>query len=99
MVAVGLKGLPFRRQRHCDLVEDSLMGTDDKSYKPGRKKKGLNRKAKKESFGVDTDNSNKNSSGRGADGSANPRKSWKHQNASDPQTSVVRYSNLLTSND
>lgn len=90
MVAVGLKGLPSSRQRLCDLVEDSLMGGDDKSYKPGRKKKGLNRKAKKESFGFDADNSNKNSSGRGADGSASARKSWKHQNASDPKTSVVR---------
>ncbi|GAY60321.1 hypothetical protein CUMW_201080 [Citrus unshiu] len=55
-------GLPSSRQRLCDLVEDSLMGGDDKSYKPGRKKKGLNRKAKKESFGFDADNSNKNSS-------------------------------------
>ncbi|ESR40042.1 Pumilio [Citrus sinensis] len=90
MVAVGLKGLPSSRQRLCDLVEDSLMGGDDKSYKPGRKKKGLNRKAKKESFGFDADNSNKNSSGHGADGSASARKSWKHQNASDPKTSVVR---------
>lgn len=92
MVAVGFKGLPSSRQRLCDLVEDSLMGGDDKSYKPGRKKKGLNRKAKKESFGFDADNSNKNSSGCGADGSASARKSWKHQNASGPKTSVVRYS-------
>lgn len=90
MVAVGLKGLPSSRQRFCDLVEDSLMGTDDKSYKPGRKKNGLNRKAKKESFGFDADNSSKSSTGHAADGSANARKSWKHQNASDPKTSVVR---------
>lgn len=90
MVAVGLKGLPSSRPGLCDLVEDSSMGMDDKSYKPGRKKKGLNRKAKKESFGFDAHNSNKNSSGRGTDVRANARKSWKHQNASDPRTSVVR---------
>lgn len=96
MVAIGLKALPSRRSGIWNLIEDNLMGEEGNSYKPSRKKKGLHRKAKKESFGFDADNSNKNVTGRGADCSGKARKSWKHKNASEPQTSVVRYSSLLT---
>ncbi|KAK0598056.1 hypothetical protein LWI29_031154 [Acer saccharum] len=53
-------------------------------------RKGLGRKAKKESFGFDGDNSNKYLSGGGIDGTMKGRKSWQHHNASEPQTSVVR---------
>ncbi|KAK0597018.1 hypothetical protein LWI29_021014 [Acer saccharum] len=66
------------------------MGEDNQSYKHGRNKKGLGRKAKKESFGFDSDNSNKYVSGGGIDGTMKGRKSWQHHNASEPQTSVVR---------
>ncbi|KAJ0075868.1 hypothetical protein Patl1_33863 [Pistacia atlantica] len=62
----------------------------DKSYKHGWKKKNLNRKAKKESFGFDADTSKKNVSGHGYDGTAKSHKSWKHHSSSEPQTSVVR---------
>ncbi|KAL5755452.1 hypothetical protein ACOSQ2_020198 [Xanthoceras sorbifolium] len=51
------------------------MGEENQSYKRGRKKKVLDRKAKKESF---------------SDGPKKGEKSWKHHNASEPQTSVVR---------
>ncbi|KAK2652146.1 hypothetical protein Ddye_012002 [Dipteronia dyeriana] len=66
------------------------MGEDNQSYKHGRNKKGLGRKAKKENFGFDGDNSNKYVSGGLIDGTMKGRKSWQHHNASEPQTSVVR---------
>lgn len=91
MVSFGSKALPSKKPRIPNTVEDYLMGEDDKSYKYGRKKKNLSRKAKKESFGFDADSANKTVSGRGYDGIAKSNKSWKHHSASEPQTSVVRY--------
>lgn len=93
MVSVGSKALASRRDRNfCNLVEDNLMGREDKSYNLGRKKKGMSRKAKNGSFGFDADNSNKSVSGRATDGTAKPKKSSKYQNTfSEPQPSIVRY--------
>lgn len=92
MVSVGSKALASRRDRSCcNLVEDNLMGREDKSYNQGRKKKGMSRKAKNGSFGFDADNSNKSVSGRATDGTAKPKKSSKYQNTfSEPQPSIVR---------
>lgn len=92
MVSVGSKALASRRDRICcNLVEDNLMGREDKSYNQGRKKKGMSRKAKNDSFGFDADNSNKSVSGRATDGAAKPKKSSKYQNTfSEPQPSIVR---------
>ncbi|KAL3598580.1 hypothetical protein D5086_006498 [Populus alba] len=92
MVSVGSKALASRRDRTCcNLVEDNLMGREDKSYNQGRKKKGMGRKAKNDSFGFDADNSNKSVSGRATDGAAKPKKSSKYQNTfSEPQPSIVR---------
>uniref|UniRef100_A0A6M2EQK6 PUM-HD domain-containing protein n=1 Tax=Populus davidiana TaxID=266767 RepID=A0A6M2EQK6_9ROSI len=92
MVSVGSKALASRRDRNCcNLVEDNLMGREDKSYNQGRKKKGMGRKAKNDSFGFDADNSNKSVSGRATDGAAKPKKSSKYQNTfSEPQPSIVR---------
>lgn len=92
MVSVGSKALASRRDRTCcNLVEDNLMGREDKSYNQGRKKKGMSRKAKNDSFGFDADNSNKSVSGRATDGAAKPKKSSKYQNTfSEPQPSIVR---------
>jgi len=93
MVSVGSKALASRRDRNCcNLVEENLMGREDKSYNQGRKKKGMSRKAKNDSFGFDADNSNKSVSGRATDGTAKPKKSSKYQNTfSEPQPSIVRY--------
>ncbi|KDP40626.1 hypothetical protein JCGZ_24625 [Jatropha curcas] len=63
------------------------MGEEDNSYKQGRKKKGMGRKARKESFSFDGDNSNKNVSGPGT---FRPKKSSKHQNTLEPQPLVIR---------
>ncbi|CAK7356439.1 unnamed protein product [Dovyalis caffra] len=51
----------------------------------------MGRKAKKESFGFDADNSNKNVSGRVAYGTAKPKKwSKNHNTSSEPQPSIIR---------
>ncbi|XP_065867815.1 pumilio homolog 23 [Euphorbia lathyris] len=68
------------------------MSEEDKSYKQGRRKKGMGRKSKQDSYGFDGDYSKKNSSGAGSmvDQTSRPRKSFKQQNASEPQTSFIR---------
>ncbi|KAJ6415767.1 hypothetical protein OIU84_004544 [Salix udensis] len=92
MVSVGSKALASRRARSCcNLVEDNLMGREDKSYNQGSKNKGMSRKTKNGSFGFDADHSNKSVSGRANDGNAKPKNSSKYQNTfSEPQPSIVR---------
>ncbi|KAJ6706185.1 NUCLEOLAR PROTEIN 9 [Salix purpurea] len=92
MVSVGSKALASRRARSCcNLVEDNLMGREDKSYNQGSKNKGMSRKTKNGSFGFDADHSNKSVSGRANDGTAKPKNSSKYQNTfSEPQPSIVR---------
>jgi nucleolar protein 9 len=96
MVSVGSKALASRRARSCcNLVEDNLMGREDKSYNQGSKNKGMSRKTKNSSFGFDADHSNKSVSGRATDGTAKPKNSSKYQNTfSEPQPSIVRYSTI-----
>lgn len=94
MVSVGSKALISRRPRSCNFVEDNLMGGEDDSYRKGRKKKGMGRKAKKESFGFDGDNSSKNVSGWVTDGTVKSKRGLKHQNVSEPQPSIIRYGSL-----
>ncbi|XP_050285105.1 pumilio homolog 23 isoform X2 [Quercus robur] len=90
MVSVGSKALPLRRRRTCNFVQDSSMGEDKQSYKQGKRKKGMNRKASGERHGFDGYNSNKNASGKMSDGSMKARKSSEHQNTSVSQTTHVR---------
>ncbi|XP_058007559.1 pumilio homolog 23 isoform X2 [Hevea brasiliensis] len=92
MVSVGSQALVSRRTRSCNLVEDSSMGEEDKSYKQSKRKKGMGRKAKKERFGFDGDNSSKNVSGTGWVGAGiiGHKKSSKHKNTSDLQPLVIR---------
>lgn len=71
------------------------MGEDNQSYKQGKRKKGMNRKASGERHGFDGYNSNKNASGKMSDGSTKARKSSEHQNASVSQTMHVRYYSIF----
>ncbi|KAK9281800.1 hypothetical protein L1049_004706 [Liquidambar formosana] len=90
MLSIGSKGLPLRKPKNCNLVEDSLMGEEDKIYKLGKRKRGMSRKATKERVSFDGDRPSKHVSGRAANETTKPRKSFKHQNTSVPQTSLIR---------
>lgn len=80
MVAVGSKALPSRRPKTCGLVQDNLMGEDDKLHRRGRRKQA----------NFDS-NSNKRVSGKLTVRSVKDNKFSKHEVESAPEKSFVRY--------
>lgn len=74
-----------------NLTGDSLMGEEDhQSYNHGGRKRGKGRKANREGFGFDKDNSNKTVSGHSTNATVKGKNSSKYHRASESQTTFIR---------
>nr|GEX83141.1 pumilio homolog 23 [Tanacetum cinerariifolium] len=92
MVAIGLKALPLRRARYCDLLAECDMVREGNSFSQSGGRRNMSRKSMKKSKGGESGGASGESYGQDGyseyqDGSAAPHTSFLRQNV-DPETAT-----------
>lgn len=91
MVAQGSKALPLRIPKTSCLTEDDFMAGEENSYGKRGRKGSMSRRSSKKHPGFDGHHSAENLSGGVSAKTARAAKVSKHQIASGPQPSFIRF--------
>lgn len=98
MVALGSKALPLRIPKTSSLAEDDFMAGEENSYGKRGRKGSMSRRSSKKHPGFDGHHSAENLSGGVSAKTARASKESKHQIASGPQPSFIRFLQFFLQN-